>query len=192
MTQTTTSPATRNGVDIETVFATLDVVKEQPEIAEFQFRATNRWQSGTHSQSNINGYFGAGQEHSRGDGFSYDGDHPPVLVGGDNGPTPVEFLLHALASCLTAGIANIAAARKVDLESVESTVEGDINLLGVLGLDDSVRNGYQGVRISFKIKGDAPEEKLREIVSQSQARSAVYDVLTNGIPVTIDADVASA
>ena len=192
MSQTTTAPATRNGVDTATLFATLDVVKGQRELAKFQFRARNRWVSGTHSRSVINGYFGAGQEHSRGEGFEYDGDHPPVLCGTDNGPTPVEFLLHALATCLTTGLVNIAAARKVDLTEVESTVEGDIDLQGVLGMSDEVRNGFQGVRISFKIRGNAPEEKLRELLAQSQARSAVYDVLTNGIPVEVTSEVESA
>ena len=116
-----------------------------------------------------------------------DADHPAVLVGADNGPTPVEFLLQGLAACLTAGIGNIAAVRGVKLSSVESVVEGDINLLGLLGLDREVRNGYSGIRASFKIRGDAPPEKLAAIVEQSRARSAVYDVLTNGCPV-VDRD----
>jgi uncharacterized OsmC-like protein len=111
-----------------------------------------------------------------------------VLVGADNGPTPVEFLLQGLAACLTAGIGNIAAVRGVELASVESMVEGDINLLGLLGLNPEVRNGYSGIRVSFKIRGNASPEKLRAIVEQSRARSAVYDVLTNGVPVTIDVD----
>jgi uncharacterized OsmC-like protein len=109
-----------------------------------------------------------------------------VLCGEDNGPTPVEHLLHALAGCLTAGIGNIAAVRGVTLHEVESTVEGDIDLQGILGLSDEVRNGYQGIRISFRIRGDAPAEKLREIVEQSRKRSAVFDVLTNGVPVALD------
>jgi uncharacterized OsmC-like protein len=111
-----------------------------------------------------------------------------VLVGADNGPTPVEFLLQGLAACLTAGIGNIAAVRGVTLHSVESVVEGDVNLLGLLGLDPEVRNGYSGIRASFRIRGDAPAEKLIKIVEQSRARSAVYDVLTNGCPVSIEID----
>jgi len=107
-------------------------------------------------------------------------------VGGGNGPTPVEFLLHAIAACLSAGLANIAAARGVALREVSSTVEGDIDLLGILGLSDQVRNGYQGIRVSFRISGDAPDEVLRGLIDQSRARSAVYDVLTNGVPVSID------
>jgi uncharacterized OsmC-like protein len=189
MTVTDESPV-RNGVDTATLFATLDAVKGQPEIAKFQFRATNRWISGTHSRGAMNGYYGAGQEHTRAQDFSYDVDHPPVLVGGDNGPTPVEFVLHALAACLTAGLANIAAARGVELTEVESTVEGDIDLLGILGLDDTVRNGYERIRVSFMVKGNAPAEKLREIVEQSRRRSAVFDIITNSVPVTIDVATA--
>jgi uncharacterized OsmC-like protein len=118
----------------------------------------------------------------------FDADHPAVLVGRDNGPTPVEFLLHALASCLTAGLANIAAARGVTLTEVRSTVEGDIDLNGVLGLNPAVRNGYQGITVRLAVKGDAPAAKLRELVEQSRARSAVYDVITNQVPVTIEVD----
>jgi uncharacterized OsmC-like protein len=174
-----------NGVDTPTLFATLDAVGAQPELAEFQFRATNRWESGTYSRTRIEGFSGAGGDHDHAGEFEYGGDHPAVLVGEDRAPTPVEFLLHGLASCLTAGIGNIAAARGVELESVESTLEGDINLLGLLGLDEEVRNGYQKISVNFKIKGDAPAEKLEKIVEQSKARSAVYDVLTTGVPVEI-------
>ncbi len=110
-----------------------------------------------------------------------------MLVGSDNGPTPVEYLLHALAACLTAGIANVAAARGVTLTEVSSTVEGDIDLLGILGLSDQVRNGYQQIKVSFVVRGDDPE-KLRSVVEQSRRRSAVFDVLTNGVPVSIDVD----
>jgi uncharacterized OsmC-like protein len=184
---TTTENPVRNGVDTATLFATLDAVKATPEIAKFQFRATNRWVSGTHNQSTIHGFYGAMQEMTHQQAHVYDADHPAVLVGADNGPTPVEFVLHALAACLTAGLANIAAARGVNLESVESTVEGDIDLLGILGLSDEVRNGYQGIKVSFKVRGDDPE-KLRRVVEQSRKRSAVYDVITNGVPVSIEVD----
>lgn len=176
-----------NGVDTPTLFATLDAVKASPELAKFQFRATNQWISGTHNRSTIRGFYGAGQEDTtRGEDFAYDADHPAVLVGNGNGPTPVEFLLHAIAACLTAGIANVAAARGVPLRTVSSTVEGDLDLLGILGLSDQVRNGYQGIRVAFEISGDAPDEVLRGLVEQSRARSAVYDVITNGVPVSID------
>ena len=178
---------TRNGVDTATLFATLDAVKDNNEIAKFQFRATNKWISGTHNQSTIHGFYGAMQEMEHAHVHVFDADHPAVLVGADNGPTAVEYVLHALAACLTAGIANIAAARKVNLTEVESTVEGDIDLLGILGLGHGVRNGYQQIKVSFKLKGDDPA-KLRQVVEQSKARSAVYDVVTNGVPVAIDID----
>jgi len=118
----------------------------------------------------------------------FDADHPAVLVGQDHGPTPVEFVLHALAACLTAGLANIAAARRVRLTEVRSTVTGDIDLNGILGLNPDVRNGYERITVRFTIKGDAPAEKLRELVEQSRARSAVYDIITNRVPVTIEVD----
>jgi uncharacterized OsmC-like protein len=184
---TTIDNAVRNGVDTATLFATLDAVKEDTELAKFQFRALNRWLSGTHNRSTIHGYRGAKQELTHGEPFTFDADHPPVLVGSDNGPTPVEYLLHALAACLTAGIANVAAARGVTLTEVSSTVEGDIDLLGILGLSDQVRNGYQQIKISFVVRGDDPE-KLRSVVEQSRRRSAVFDVLTHGVPVSIDVD----
>lgn len=179
------TPEPRNGVDTPALLGTIEAVGAHPELAKFQFRATNRWQKGTHSRTSIRSFHGAGGEHLHEREFVYDGDHPAVLVGRDQGPTPVEFLLHALASCLTAGIGNIAAARGVTLHEVEATVEGDIDLQGILGLSDKVRNGYQGIRVNFKIKGDAPAEKLAQIVEQSRNRSAVYDALTNGTPITI-------
>jgi uncharacterized OsmC-like protein len=186
MTTTTENPV-RNGVDTATLFATLDAVKGHTDIAEFQFRATNRWVSGTHNRSTIHGFYGAKQEMTHREPHVFDADHPAVLVGNDNGPTPVEYVLHALAACLTAGIANIAAARGINLTEVSSTVEGDIDLLGILGLSDEVRNGYQQLRVSFTLRGDDPE-KLRSVVEQSRRRSAVYDVVTNGVPVSIDVD----
>jgi uncharacterized OsmC-like protein len=186
MTSTHVRPA-RNGVDVPTLFATRDHVKASPELGNFQFRATNQWLSGTHSQSTIQGFYGAGGEDaSRQEPFVFDADHPAVLVGTNKGPTPVEFLLHAIATCLTAGVANIAAARGIDLHRVTSTVEGDINLLGVLGLSDEVRNGYRQMRVQIAVEGDAPAEVLTELVEQSRRRSAVYDVLSNGTDVQIE------
>jgi uncharacterized OsmC-like protein len=185
---TTVSESRPNGVDVATLFATLDAVKAAPEAAKFQFRAHNEWISGTHSRGTIYGFFGVGEERTHERAFHFDADHPALLVGRDNGPTPVEYVLHALAACLTAGLANIAAARGVRLTEVHSTVTGDIDLLGILGLDPEVRNGYQGITVRFTVKGDAPAEKLREIVEQSRARSAVYDVLTGQVPVTIEID----
>ncbi|TCO49299.1 putative OsmC-like protein [Kribbella antiqua] len=177
-----------NGVDTATLFATLDAVKGAPEAAQFQFRAGNQWLSGTHSRSTIHGYFGVGEERTHERSFHFDADHPAVLVGQDNGPTPVEYMLHALAACLTAGLANIAAARGIRLTEVHSTVYGDIDLNGILGLDPEVRNGYQNITVKFTVKGDAPSEKLRALVAQSQARSAVYDVITNQVPVRIEVE----
>lgn len=179
-----------NGVDTPTLFATINAVREQPELAKFTFRASNRWLEGTHSRTRGEAFSGAGGNHTHDKPVQLDADHPKVLVGGGQGPTPIEFLLYGLAACLTAGIANVAAARGVKLTEVESTVEGRINLLGILGLSDEVRNGYEGIRINFKIKGDAPEEKLRQIVEQSRARSAVFDVLTNGTAVDIEVEAA--
>jgi uncharacterized OsmC-like protein len=180
----------RNGVDVDTLFATLDAVRSQPEIARFQFRSAHRWVSGTHNRGSISGFYGAGQEHLHEGETVIDADHPAVLVGADNGPTPAELLLNALGACLMSGLANIAAARGIDLDDVTATVEGDINLLGLLGLDDQVRNGYETIRVVFHVKGDAPAEKLAALVEQSRRRSAVFDVITNGVPVTVD--VASA
>jgi uncharacterized OsmC-like protein len=177
--------APRNGVNTPVLLATINAVKAQPSLASFQFRATNRWISGTCSESRIESFFGAGGDQQHVTEFKYGADHPNVLVGEDRGPTPVEFLLHGLASCITAGIGNIAAARGVTLTSVESVVEGDIDLQGILGLSNTVRNGYQQIRVRFEIAGDAPAEKLREIVEQARARSAVYDVLTHGVPVDV-------
>jgi uncharacterized OsmC-like protein len=187
MSTTATETPRRNGVDVATLFATLDAVKSQKEIAKFQFRASNTWVSGTHSRSQLSGFYGAMQEMQHKQVTTLDADHPAVLVGQDNGPTPIEFLLHAIAACLTSGLANIAAARRVDLHKVTSTVEGDIDLLGLLGLSDgTVRNGYQEIRVTFHIEGDADDETLRGLVEQSRRRSAVYDALVNPTSVIID------
>ena len=179
------TPVPRNGVDTPALFATIGAVKGQPELAKFQFRASSRWLSGTHSVSRVEPFSGAGGTHSHDVDFQFHADHPKVLTGGGAGPTPVEFLLHGLAACLTAGIANVAAARGVTLSEVAATVEGDIDLQGILGLSDKVRNGFQDIRVTFRIAGDAPPETLKALVAQSQARSAVFDMLTNGVPVSI-------
>ena len=186
-TVTSTERPPRNGVDVPRLFATLDAVKGQNEIAKFQFRAANTWVSGTHSRSELSGFYGAMQEMAHKDVTLLDADHPEVLVGQDHAPTPIEFVLHAIAACLTSGVANIAAARGVQLHKVKSTVEGDIDLLGILGLSDgTVRNGYQQIRVTFHIEGDADDATLRGLVEQSRRRSAVYDVLTNPTPVMIN------
>jgi uncharacterized OsmC-like protein len=189
----TTTRQPLNGVNVPGLFATIDAVKGQPEIAQFQFRARNEWVSGTHNRSTVQGFYGAGQEDTtREVPFTYDIDHPKVLVGEDHGPVAVEFLLVAIAGCLTSGIGNIAAARGIRLHRVAATVEGDVDLMGVLGLSDSVRNGYRQIRVSFEIEGDASPEKLAALVEQSRKRSAVYDVLTNGTEVVVDVRTPSA
>jgi len=196
MTTQTEAPKTRrepkplNGVNTPALFATIDAVAGQRELADFRFRATNRWIKGTQSRTRMEKFSGAGADHEQTADFTYDGDHPPVLCGEGVAPPPIEYLLHGLASCLTAGIGNIAAARGVELKSVESTIEGDIDMQGLLGLSDEIRNGYQAIRVNFKIEGDAPAEKLRQIVEQSKARSAVLDVLANGTKVDVTVDAA--
>jgi uncharacterized OsmC-like protein len=176
----------RNGIDTPTLFLTLDAVKAMPRLAEFQFRVSNRWIEGTKSRSRMEAFSGAGGEHAHTGACEFEADHPAVLVGKDEAPTPVEFLLHGLASCITAGIASIAAARGVTLTEVTSRIEGDINLLGTLGFSKEVRKGYQGIRATFEIKGDAPAATLREIVERSRSLSAVFDVLTSGVPVEVN------
>ncbi|MDW4500351.1 OsmC family protein [Sulfitobacter sp. D35] len=179
-----------NGVNVPTLLATIGAVAEQPALAQFTFRARSEWAAGTYSRTRINDYAGAGGEHAREAGeFVVEADHPAVLCGADHGPTPGEYLLAALASCITAGIGNIASARQVTLRSVKGTVEGDADLQGILGIDKTVRNGFSAIRARFEIDGDAPREVLEKIVHQSMARSAVLDMLTNGT--TVDVDVAA-
>jgi uncharacterized OsmC-like protein len=189
------APTTRarpplNGVDVPTLFATIDAVSAHPEAAQFQFRAVNRWVDGTHSRTTIDGFFGAGAEQQHKAAYVADADHPEVLTGSDRAPSPVEYVLHGLAACLTAGIGNIAAARGITLTQVESRLEGDIDLRGLLGLSADVRNGYERIRVTFRIAGDAPDEQLRQVVEQSRARSAVFDIVTNGVPVDIEVQTA--
>jgi uncharacterized OsmC-like protein len=177
----------RNGVDTEQMFATLDLIKAQPELARFQFRATNRWIGGAHNRSTIQGFYAAGGEDTtRGEAFEIDAGEPAILLGTDTGANPAEHVLHALAACLTTSIVYVAAARKVQLTSVESTLTGDMDVRGALGVDDEPRNGFERIGVSFRVTGDAPEEKLREVVERAQKRSAVYDIVTNGVPVGID------
>ncbi len=178
-------PPPSHGVNTPVLLATINAVKAQPELALFKFRATSRWLAGTHMQSTMSDFSGAGGEHQHKAPTVADADHPAVLCGEDMGPTPVEWLLHALAACLTAGIANIAAARRVELTKAEATLEGDIDLQGILGLSEEVRNGFQAIRVHFDVAGNAPAAKLEEIVQQAVARSAVFDMLTNGLPVSV-------
>jgi uncharacterized OsmC-like protein len=177
----------RNGVNTETMFATLDLIKEQPELARFQFRASNRWIDGAHNRSTIKGFYAAGgEDSSRSEAFELDAGEPAILLGTDTGPNPAEYLLHALAACLTTSIVYVAAARKVRLTSVESTLTGDMDVRGALGVDDEPRNGFERIGVSFRVSGHAPAEKLREVVERAKARSAVYDMVTNGVPVAVE------
>jgi uncharacterized OsmC-like protein len=183
---TIANPA-RNGVDTQTMFGTLDLIKEQPELAKFQFRASNRWLGGAHNRSTIKGFYAAGgEDESRAEAFELDAGEPAILLGTDTGPNPAEHLLHALAACLTTSIVYVAAARKVELTSVESTLTGDMDVRGALGVDPEPRNGFERIGVSFRVSGNAPEEKLREVVERAKKRSAVYDMVTNGVPVAVD------
>lgn len=175
-----------NGVDVPTLLGTIGAVGDQRGLAKFQFRAKGDWISGTHSRATVNGYFGAGGEHGRDQDFVIEADHTTVLCGTDLGPTPVEYLLSALAACITAGIGNIASAKQIRLSSVKTTVEGDIDLQGLLGLNDQVRNGYQAIRCTVAIEGDAPADQLRKVVEKSVQRSAVFDMLKNGTDVRVE------
>ena len=187
MTHSTQVRSARNGVDVPALFATLDAVKGQPVIADFQFRASNEWISGTHNRSTIQGFYGAGQEDSsRREAFVIDAGEPAILLGNDHGANPAEALLHALAACLTTSIVYVAAARKVSLTSVESTLEGEMDVRGALGLSDEVRNGFEGIKVTFTVTGEAAPEKLREVVARARARSAVHDVVSNGVPVSVE------
>jgi uncharacterized OsmC-like protein len=183
----------RNGVDTSVLFATLDAIKQQPELATFQFRASNTWLGGAHNRSTIKGFYAACQEDtSRSEAFTIDAGEPAVLLGTDTGPNPAEALLHALAACLTTSLVYVAAARGVTLTRVESTLEGDMDVRGALGLSDGVRNGFERIRVSFKVEGDAPDKKLHEVVERAQKRSAVFDMVSHGVPVLVCAEVGSA
>ena len=187
---TITTDTIRNGVDTGRMFATLDLIKAQPELAKFQFRATNRWIDGSHNRSSIKDFYAAGGEDtSRSEEFQLDAGEPAILLGTDTGPNPAEYLLHALAACLTTSIVYVAAARKVELTSVESTLTGEMDVRGALGVDDEPRNGFENITVSFRVTGDAAEEKLHEVVERAKARSVVYDMVTNGVPVAVSADL---
>jgi uncharacterized OsmC-like protein len=177
----------RNGVDTEKMFATLDLIKARPELARFRFRATNRWIDGAHNRSTIRDFYAAGGEDTtRSEAFVLDAGEPAILLGADEGPNPAEYLLHALAACLTTSIVYVAAARKVELRSVESTLTGEMDVRGALGVDDEPRNGFERIGVSFRVTGKAPDERLREVVERATKRSAVYDMVTGGVPVAVE------
>ncbi len=183
---TTHRPIHPNGVDIEAILGARDLMTETPELAQFQFRAANQWITGVHSRTSFDDFFGVGGEQHHRRVFTFDADHPELFAATDAGPTPVEFVLHALASCITAGIASVAANRGITLHKVTSTIEGDLNLQGLMGIDADVRNGYTALRLSFHLEGDASTEELERLVAQSTRRSAVFDIVTNGTPVAIE------
>lgn len=182
MTQTsiqTESAQVDNGVNVEALLGAREALNEAPEAAQFKWRATNEWIDGTHSRTTIDGFFGLGAEQTRSKSFTFDADHPEIFAAGDNGATPVEMVLSGLASCLTAGVASVAQNRGIQLRSVKATLEGDMDLQGILGIDSDVRNGFGAIRVSFEIDADASDADIRALVAQSQKRSAVFDIVTN-------------
>jgi uncharacterized OsmC-like protein len=181
----------RNGVDTQQMFATLDAIGEQPALGDFTFRATNRWINGAHNRSRVQGFHGAGGEDDfRREAFVIDAGEPAVMFGSDDAPSAAEYLLHALAACLTTTIVYSAAARKIRLTEVESSFEGDMDVRGCLGLDEGCRPGFTAIRATFRIAGDAPSARLQEIVENAQRRSAVFDMLANGVPIHVSAVTA--
>ena len=174
-----------NGVNVDTLYATLDAIKGQPDLGKFQFRAKNRWIDGAHNQTTITDFYGAGQDQPHTQSFTIDAGEPAVLLGTETGANPAEAALHALAACLTTTLVYSAAARGVKLSEVESTLEGNCDVQGALGLSDDVPNGFQDITVSIKIKGDAPREKLQAIVKNAQARSFIFDTMSREIPVSV-------
>src|SRR5215475_3172350 len=167
-------PAIVNGVNVDNLFTTIDAVKATPSIAKFKFRVENRWEGGSRNRSAVNAYHGVGQQFSRQKSFVLFADEPSVLLGEDSAANPVEHLLHSLAACLTTSMVYHAAARGIHIEEVESSFEGDIDFHGFLDLDPKVRNGYQGIRVTFKLKADVPDDKLQEIVELGTGHSPVF------------------
>lgn len=175
-----------NGVNVDQLMETIDAIRDNNAIAKFEFRSRNRWMSGGHNRTSINDYAGACQEHRRNQPFIIEKDEPPVLLGHDQGANPVEFVLAALAGCLTTSLVYHAAARGIELESVESSYEGELDLQGFLGMSDQVRNGYEQVRVTFRIQADATREELEELVRVAQKRSPVFDIVSHPVPVSVE------
>jgi uncharacterized OsmC-like protein len=174
-----------NGVNSAALIDARTALTETPEAAKFQWRATCDWVHGTHSASSVEGFSGLGEEHKHRSNFTFDTDHPDVFASEDQGATPVEYVLVGLAGCLTAGVASIAQHRGIQLHSVRATVEGDMDIQGILGVDSDVRNGFQGIRVNFEIDADASRQDIEALVAQSQKRSAVFDILTNPSDVSV-------
>jgi uncharacterized OsmC-like protein len=174
-----------NGVSVTKLFQTIGAIQGNPTITDFNFRARGRWVNGGHNRTTINDFYGACQTHSRSQPFMFEKDEPPVLLGEDNGANPVEYALAALNGCLTTSLIYHAAAKGIKIDEVESSLSGDLDLHGFLGLSESIRNGYEKIQVTFKIKSDAPEEKLRELVELAQKRSPVFDIVSHPTPVEV-------
>ncbi|GIE90132.1 OsmC family protein [Actinoplanes regularis] len=175
-----------NGVNVQALLEAREALKGAPEAAQFTWRASSKWQKGAHSTTSIEKFFGLGQEQTHKSESVFAADHPEIFAAEDNGITPIEYLLVGLASCLTAGVASVAQNRGIQLRSVESTVEGGHDIRGILGADSDVRNGFNDIKVTFKIDADASAEEIEALVAQSQKRSAVYDALTNPTSVTVE------
>jgi uncharacterized OsmC-like protein len=175
-----------NGVNVQALLDAREALKGAPEAAKFTWRASCKWQTGTHSKSKVHGFFGLGQEQKHRTETTFEADHPEIFASADHGITPIEYVLVGLASCLTAGIAAVAQNRGIQLRSVESKLEGKMDIRGILGIDSDVRNGYDDIKVTFKIDADASKKEIEAIVAQSQKRSAVYDVITNPVNVTVE------
>ena len=175
-----------NGVNVEALLGAREALTEAPEAAAFKWRATSEWVSGTHSRATVDGFFGLGDEQKHRQTFQFDADHPEVFAAEDNGATPVEFILVGLAGCLSAGIASVAQNRNIQLRSVKATLEAGMDLQGILGIDDAVRNGFDGIRVHYEIDADATQDEIAALVAQSQKRSAVFDIITNPTNVNVE------
>ncbi len=182
----TSETAVDNGVNVQALLDAREALTATPEGAQFQWRATCEWKNGTHSHSTVEGYFGLGEEHKHKTTFTFDADHPAVFASEDIGAAPVEYVLVGLASCLTAGVAAIAQHREIQLRSVKATIQGGMNIQGILGIDSDVRNGFDGIKVSYEIDADASKDDIEALVAQSQKRSAVYDIVTNPTNVTVE------
>ena len=176
----------QNGVNVDALLAAREALSEAPEAAKFNWRASCKWVNGTHSHSTVDGYHGLGEEHQHKTTFSFDADHPAVFASEDNGATPVELVLVGLASCLTAGVAAVAQNREIQLRSVQANLTGAMDILGILGGDPDVRNGFSDVKVTFDIDADASQDDIEALVAQSQKRSAVFDIITNPTNVSVD------
>jgi uncharacterized OsmC-like protein len=182
----TTEKSVDNGVNVEALLGAREALTAAPEGAKFTWRATCKWVNGTHSQSTVKGFFGLGEEQSHKTEFNFDADHPEIFASEDHGAAPVELVLAGLASCLTAGVAAVAQMRDIQLNSVSATLEGGMDIQGILGIDSDVRNGFDGVRVHYEIDADASDDDIKALVAQSQKRSAVFDIIANPTNVTVD------